>query len=460
MKTRKVKVKPLGIPHLQLFGQFEELKNYKVKNIIANKIILAENVKTGDLVIFKTLHKSPAVYKKSKTSLLPINISHMVRLLKYFETDDCVYLMLEYCSVGRLWDIVQPLVKPSNNTGATYQPPTAPTVPVVEIAHTPVKRQTSVIKPSESFIKDRKISLRSADNCDESDSDEDMMIVHKTSPNSVVVFDSDNIQHIETAEEETNIVESSQQMLAQISEQLGRNDADVRNVCSKLDDLESKIKRHIDGDFSPEPERAEAEESPEVSGAGGAVRPRVLRALSELLPELETSPARLPDRLVRSWAAQLVQVLSSLHYREIIIKDFQPANILLDTSGHIKITYQCHWVSVDNILAPAALQGHYCAPEVVGVGDCVTPAADWWSLGAILHLLYTGVGPSAVIGTGVDTSIPLHLSEDLPEEVIMFVSQLLQPQPQNRLGAGSLGSHDVRQHRYFSGWCWDTMAWQ
>ena len=162
------------------------------------------------------------------------------------------------------------------------------------------------------------------------------MIVHKTSPNSVVVFDSDNIQHIETlesAEEETNIVESSQQMLAQISEQLGKNDAGVRNVVEKLDDLESKIKRHIDGDFTPEPERGEAEESPEVSGAGAAVRPRVLRALSELLPELESSPARLPDRLVRSWAAQLVQVLSSLHYREIIIKDLQPANILLDTAG-------------------------------------------------------------------------------------------------------------------------------
>ena len=94
MKSRKVTKRPVGIPHLQLFGQLEELKQYKVKNIIASKIILAENIKTGDLVIFKTLHKSPAVYRKSKTSLLPINISYMVRLLKYFETEDCVYLLL------------------------------------------------------------------------------------------------------------------------------------------------------------------------------------------------------------------------------------------------------------------------------------------------------------------------------------------------------------------------------
>ena len=61
---------------------------------MAGKIILAEEAGTKKLVVFKTLHKAPAVYKKAKTSLLPINISHMVKLLKYFETDDCVYLML------------------------------------------------------------------------------------------------------------------------------------------------------------------------------------------------------------------------------------------------------------------------------------------------------------------------------------------------------------------------------
>ena len=94
MKIRKGIKKPSGIPHLELFGQLTDLKYFKVRNILVNKLIVAENVKTNELVIFKTLHKSPAVYRKSKTSLLPINIKFMVRLLKYFETDECVYLML------------------------------------------------------------------------------------------------------------------------------------------------------------------------------------------------------------------------------------------------------------------------------------------------------------------------------------------------------------------------------
>ena len=94
LKTKRSSKRCLGIPHLQLFGQLADLRNYRVKSVLAGKIILAEDDISGQLVIFKTLHKAPAVYKKTKTSLLPINITYMVRLLKYFETDDCVYLML------------------------------------------------------------------------------------------------------------------------------------------------------------------------------------------------------------------------------------------------------------------------------------------------------------------------------------------------------------------------------
>ena len=93
-EVKKIRSRVPGIPHLQLFGQLADLRNYRVRGVMAGKIILAEEAGTKKLVVFKTLHKAPAVYKKAKTSLLPINIAHMVKLLKYFETDDCVYLML------------------------------------------------------------------------------------------------------------------------------------------------------------------------------------------------------------------------------------------------------------------------------------------------------------------------------------------------------------------------------
>jgi len=513
LKTKKsTSRRSVGIPHLQLFGQLSELKQYKVRNILANKIILAETVHTGQLVIFKTLHKSPAVFKKSKTSLLPINISYMVRLLKYFETDDCVYLMLEYCSSGRMWDIVKPLVKQSEVACVTsVNDDVYDDKEPFERTKTPVQRQTSIIKPSQSFIRDRKKSINASsdlntlvcdvDLSDDSNDDfDDISFVHANT-DSVVVVNNDNIEHFEGyAEDEESpptfraksknvVVQNSQKMLDHVSKTLNKNDG-AKNVLDKLDDIENKIKQHLKGELSVDEETdvkvdvsekaaiSEPLSSPGPSNETQSTppsmtpsptlpkrtkRPAVLRKLSELLPQCPETDllesTSLPDRLVRTWAAEMAQVLSSLHYREVVIKDLNPANILLDSCGHVKLTYQCEWVSVDPVLSPCAVSGNYCAPEVVSVGD-LTPAADWWSYGAILHLLYCGESPTSVIPTGLDSSIPLHFPAGVAGEVQDFIQHLLQVQPVNRLGAGSCGSNDVRIHPYFSGWDWDKMCWK
>eukprot|EP00090_Calanus_glacialis_P046059 TRINITY_DN8859_c0_g1_i2.p1 TRINITY_DN8859_c0_g1~~TRINITY_DN8859_c0_g1_i2.p1 ORF type:complete len:537 (-),score=148.11 TRINITY_DN8859_c0_g1_i2:127-1737(-) len=502
LKTKKSSKRSVGIPHLQLFGQLSELKQYKVKNILANKIILAENVQSSQLVIFKTLHKSPAVYKKSKTSLLPINISYMVRLLKYFETDDCVYLMLEYCSSGRMWDIVKPLVMQNEVVGVKF---VSEDEEPFERNKTPVQRQTSIIKPSPSFIRDRKISINACtdlnnpvcdvDLSDDSNDDFDDISVVQANADSVVVVNNDGIQRYEGYDQDEEglnfevknkniLVQNSQKMLDHISKTLNKNETGAKKVLDKLDDIENKIKQHLKGDISPDEElaeeAAESEESPvpltttstppahdipvtPISQTNTRTRPAVLRKLSEILPQCPDTDllnsTELPDRLIRTWAAEIAQVLSSLHYREVIIKDLNPTNILLDSTGHVKLTYQCEWVSVDSVISLEAVSGNYCAPEVVSVGD-ITPAADWWSYGAILHLLYCGTSPSSVIATGVDSSIPLHFPPGLAEEVQDFIQQLLQVQPVNRLGAGSCGSNDVRLHPYFAEWDWDKMGWK
>ena len=359
MRNKNTIKRPAGIPHLELFGQLSELRQYRVKNILAGKLILAEHVKTCDLVIFKTLHKSPAVYRKSKTSLLPINIKYMVRLLKYFETDDCVHLMLEHCSTGVLWDVVQPLIcQTSRNINETTSINTSETR-----VKSPVQRQTSIIKPSESFIQERKISINltksdSRLSCDDaSDNDDDLMIVHKTNPDSVVVVNSNKIEHFQNINDndpedsglrlkcDSKIVENSQSMLKEISKKIDQNDSGVKNVIDKLENIESKIKHQLSGDGDAELTSSIKEFQPKKRTEQG--RPRVLRKLSEILPqcssfldEITVEMTELPDKLIRTWAAQLVTVLSSLHYREVIIRDLNPSNLLLDSNGHVKLTYQ------------------------------------------------------------------------------------------------------------------------
>jgi len=508
-RARRNTRKEAAIPHLQLFGQIKELREYKVKNILVNKIIVAEHLSSGQVVVFKTLHKSPAVYKKSKTSLLPINIAYMVRLLKYFETDDCVYLMLEYCSAGRLWDVVKPLVFQSFRSGQESQEGAftrESSNDVQEPSHTPVKRKTSVIKASESFIHDRKISINeNVDSESSSDSLEDISVVHNHN-DSMVVVSNEKIEHIDGYEEEEKLrlqenvssqnsfVKKSQKMLVSISRTLNKPDAKTNDMLKELDGIESKIKQHLKGEISPVKVAKEAVESAvplntrsgSVSESTGPVssqaasesselesrRPPVLRKLSELLPHCCEQDPRLlestllPDRLIRTWAAEIAQVLFSLHYREVLVRDLHPANLLLDSAGHVKLSYQCQWVSVDSSLSPEALTQNFCAPEVVagegsnnGTGD-LTPAADWWSYGAILHLLYTGQHPSSCLSSGVDSSIPLAAFPPGTEaEVRHFIGELLQPQPELRLGAGTTGSNDIKTHRFFREWNWNTMSW-
>ena len=120
------------IPHLELFGKsMLELRRYKVKDIFSHQVVLAvqynyhsslniqqrrrlEQYTTepnGEDVVIKTLQKSAFVFKPeddkhSKTSILPINVPFMARLLRYYENDDFLHLVLEYVPGGELYKIV------------------------------------------------------------------------------------------------------------------------------------------------------------------------------------------------------------------------------------------------------------------------------------------------------------------------------------------------------------------
>ena len=107
------------IPHLDLFGNIRDLRLFKIQSILANKVLLVSetgNANTRDnssqqQVVIKALQKSSLVFKQRKTSMLPVNIPFMVRLLRYFETDELIYLVLEYIPHGPLFPIVGPFLE-------------------------------------------------------------------------------------------------------------------------------------------------------------------------------------------------------------------------------------------------------------------------------------------------------------------------------------------------------------
>lgn len=103
---------------------------------------------------------------------------------------------------------------------------------------------------------------------------------------------------------------------------------------------------------------------------------------------LESAPV-LSETTIREWAAEMFVALETLHRWGVTCQDLHPGNILLDENGHLLLTFQLYWRGVDSSISEEAITGLYAAPETTKIFP-VTPAADWWSYGALLFQLLTG----------------------------------------------------------------------
>ena len=74
-----------GFPHLDLYGDFKDLHRYRAENVIAQKLILATDTKgNAEKVVIKVLPKTCFNTRNAKRSLLPTNVKHMTKLLRYY----------------------------------------------------------------------------------------------------------------------------------------------------------------------------------------------------------------------------------------------------------------------------------------------------------------------------------------------------------------------------------------
>jgi WD40 repeat protein/predicted Ser/Thr protein kinase len=175
----------------------------------------------------------------------------------------------------------------------------------------------------------------------------------------------------------------------------------------------------------------------------------------------------LADRLVgRPWdprtAARLVESLAlavhHAHLREIVHRDLKPANILLTADGTPKVTdfglAKCLGTDVgltrtDSIMGSPS----YMAPEQAGGSvSQVGPAADVYSLGAILYELLTGRPPfraATVLETleAVRSAPPVSLCKIRPGlsiELETITLKCLEKDPRTRYPSAAALAADLR----------------
>jgi hypothetical protein len=105
---------------------------------------------------------------------------------------------------------------------------------------------------------------------------------------------------------------------------------------------------------------------------------------------------RFPEERARYYAAQIVLALEYVHKLGVIYRDLKPENVLLDQIGNVRLTD--FGLSKEGVSDHATGANSFCgtpeyiAPEVLlrqGHGRAV----DWWSLGALLYEMISGLPP-------------------------------------------------------------------
>ncbi|XP_055372944.1 ribosomal protein S6 kinase beta-1 isoform X2 [Condylostylus longicornis] len=182
----------------------------------------------------------------------------------------------------------------------------------------------------------------------------------------------------------------------------------------------------------------------------------------ELFMHLEREGIFLEDTTC-FYLSEIILALEHLHSLGIIYRDLKPENILLDAQGHVKLTdFGLCKEHIQEGIVTHTFCGtiEYMAPEILtrsGHGKAV----DWWSLGALMFDMLTGVPPftaenrKKTIETILKAklNLPAYLTPDARD----LVRRLMKRQVSQRLGSGPEDAGAIRAHPFFKLVNWDDV---
>jgi serine/threonine protein kinase len=172
---------------------------------------------------------------------------------------------------------------------------------------------------------------------------------------------------------------------------------------------------------------------------------------------------RFSEEHARFYITQMIMALEHLHKYDIIYRDLKPENVLIDMDGYIRLT--------DFGLSKTGIAGNKGAYSVCGTPEYLAPeilfqrghgkAVDWWTLGAILFEMLTGLPPFYTPNREelfqkikyYALKYPPYLSPNVKN----LLDGLFQKEPSKRLGSGTGGAEEIKAHPWFQGVDWKSI---
>ncbi|ALC47604.1 Pka-C2, partial [Drosophila busckii] len=165
------------------------------------------------------------------------------------------------------------------------------------------------------------------------------------------------------------------------------------------------------------------------------------------------------EKQSRFYAAQVLLGLEYLHRMNLIYRDLKPENILMDARGYLKLTDFGFTKRVENRTSTLCGTPEYLAPEIIQLKP-YSKGVDWWAFGILLYEFVAGRSPFAAHNRDVilmyskiclgDYRIPSYFTSQLKN----LIEDLIQVEPNKRLGNSNEASTEIKKHPWFQGVDW------
>ncbi|CAK75388.1 unnamed protein product (macronuclear) [Paramecium tetraurelia] len=175
----------------------------------------------------------------------------------------------------------------------------------------------------------------------------------------------------------------------------------------------------------------------------------------------------LPENVVKFVAAEVVLALEYLNTKlKVIYRDLKPENLLLTTTGHVKLTdFGLATMRRENGEKSYTVAGtaEYLAPEIVNKSGH-SYEVDIWTLGIMIYEMINGFTPFRdsnndfkMISQNIIENRPVY-PEKMSSQSVDLIKQILQTNPSERLGVKGDGYAELKRHPFFNGIIWDQLS--